>query len=103
MSRKKKNVINRVEDLIDPAANTWDVRLLNQSMEQEDVQAILQIPVFDQFDNFPACHYDKKGQFSVKSAYKVAHYSVHGHPTSSIIFQDIEGFQWNKLWSLNTS
>lgn len=105
MSRKKRNLINRVEELIDPITNTWDVQLLNQSLEQEDVQAILQIPVFDQFDDFPAWHYDKKGLFSVKSAYKVArdweaHHSIHGHPTSSIVVQDAKGFQWKKLWSL---
>lgn len=41
ISRKGRNIITRVEELIDPITNTWDVQLLNQSLKKEDVQAIL--------------------------------------------------------------
>jgi ribosome maturation protein Sdo1 len=57
ISRKKKNIINLVRDLIDPTTNTWDVQMLNQTLEKEDVQVVLQIPLFNQFEDFLAWHY----------------------------------------------
>ena len=38
---KKKAIINLVSDLIDPTTKTWDVQMLNQTLEKEDVQAVL--------------------------------------------------------------
>ena len=35
ISRKGRNVITRVEELINPITNTWDVQLLNESLEEE--------------------------------------------------------------------
>jgi hypothetical protein len=57
--RKKRNIINLVRDLIDPTTNTWDVQMLNQTLEKEDVQDVLQIAVFNQFEDFLAWHYGK--------------------------------------------
>jgi hypothetical protein len=54
ISIKKRNIINLVRDLIDPTTNTWEVQMLNQTLEKEGVQLVLQIPVFDQFEDFPA-------------------------------------------------
>jgi hypothetical protein len=103
--RKKRNIINLVRDLIDPTTNTWDVQMLNQTLEKEDVQAVLQIPVFNQFEDFPAWHYDKKGIFSVKSAYKVArdweaHTSIYGKPSNSENSHERRNNQWKRMWSL---
>jgi hypothetical protein len=105
ISRKKRNIVNMVQDLIDPVTNTWDVQLPNQTLEKEDVQAILQVPVFDQFQDFPAWYYDKKGMFTVKSAYKVArdweaHNSIHGKPSISGNDQQVQSNQWKKMWAL---
>jgi hypothetical protein len=106
ISRKGKNVINWVSELIDPITNDWDVKLLNQSLEQEDVQAILKIPVFGHFEDFPAWHYDKKGFFSVKSAYKVARewgaqMSINGSPSCSKNNQSDKGLVRKQLWSMS--
>ena len=105
ISRKGNNLITHVEELINPVTNTWDLDLLNQSMVGEDVQVILRIPIHEQLDDFPAWHYDKKGLFSVKSAYKVARdcearESVKGLPECFNPVGTTCGFEWKKLWSL---
>jgi hypothetical protein len=51
---KEKNIINLVRGLIVPTTNTWDVHMLNQTLEKEDVQDVLQIAVFNQFEDFLA-------------------------------------------------
>lgn len=60
---------------------------------------ILQIPIHDDIDDFIAWHCDKKGIFSVKSAYKVAvdsrnQESLLGMTSSSNADNE---FNWKKL------
>lgn len=77
ISTNDRNLVTRVQELIDPMTNVWDG------------QEIIKIPVHDQFDDQPAWHYDKRGLFPVKSAYKVArdsskaHESIQGLATTS--------------------
>ena len=71
----------------------------------EDAQRILQIPLRDGVDDFIAWHYDKRGAFSVKSAYKVAvdsagRESLSGLTSTSIAEGENSSFNWKKLWAL---
>ena len=64
-------MLQKVEELIDPATEQWDAQLLNQCFWEEDVRLIRQLPVHKDMDDTLAWHYDSKGIFSVRSAYKV--------------------------------
>lgn len=54
-----------VEELIDPIFGTFDDPV------EEDTEIILVLPVHTDMDDCVAWHYDMKGIFSIKSAYKV--------------------------------
>ena len=61
------------------------------------MQTIFKIPIYDEIDDFPAWHYDKKGVFSVKSAYGLARdYEaqelIRGVPACSTISNDDKCF-----------
>jgi hypothetical protein len=49
----------------------WDIDLVHQTFHPDDLQIILAIPLVLGMDDFIAWHFDAKGIFSVKSAYKV--------------------------------
>ena len=57
-------MITKVGDLIDPASNTWDEDLIEQTMWSIDVQRILLVPL-PQHDmqDFIAWNYTKKWYF----------------------------------------
>ena len=79
--------------------------LIQQIFNEEDVQAILQIPIHEGAEDFLAWHYDKKGNFSVKSAYQVvlsshARESNDGLPSTSNNPEMSTNLSWKKLWSL---
>jgi hypothetical protein len=59
----------KVSDLIDPTTNQWDVEVLQGLFCPEDMNDILKIPVRGGMEDTVAWHPDKKGVFSVKSAY----------------------------------
>ena len=65
------HLLTRVSELIDPISSWWDKELVQQTFSPEDVKTILSIPIYDQFEDFVAWHFDKKGLFSVRSAYRV--------------------------------
>ena len=68
---RRMNLQQTVDELVDPGLGTWDEQLVRQTFCQEDAEIILAIPVHTEMDDCVAWHYDKKGIFSVKSAYKV--------------------------------
>lgn len=72
MTHKGRHLVNKVSELMDPINGGWDVALVQQTFFPEDVEAILQIPVNEEEEDYVAWHFDKKCSFSVKSAYKVA-------------------------------
>lgn len=57
--------------MIDPVTGTCDKELAQGCFHEDDVQAILSIPISEHAGDFLAWHFDSKGIFSVKSAYKV--------------------------------
>lgn len=60
-----------MSELIDPVTGVWDEELVRTCFNPADVQVILSIPLCEQAEDFMSWHYDRKGLFSVKSAYKV--------------------------------
>lgn len=63
--------MSKVSKLIDPESGTWDSDLVRDLFWPEDAQNILAIPVHLDREDLVAWHFDKKGVFSVKSAYHV--------------------------------
>lgn len=65
------NLLIDVDELVNPVTGTWDVELVKDIFWEEDQRIILAIPVSEGRENSLAWHYDTKGRFSVRSAYKV--------------------------------
>ncbi|CAN6374879.1 unnamed protein product [Urochloa humidicola] len=101
---KGHNLMTMVSELIDPSTGSWDVELVTQTFWPEDVHDILTIPVHVDLEDIVAWHYDKKGQFSVKSAYKAYRNSVRRRSrrgvatTSGVLTEEDE--IWKKIWKL---
>ncbi|WVZ67661.1 hypothetical protein U9M48_016710 [Paspalum notatum var. saurae] len=101
------SLLTKVSELIDPVTSSWDEQLIRDTFWSEDVQEILTIPVDTDATDWPAWHFDSTGNFSVKSAYKLA---VHirdrdlGKDASSSTAATVSGnndeFMWHKLWQL---
>lgn len=70
---RRQTLITRVSDLIDPVTGDWDHVVVRDVFWEEDVQHILAIPVQIGREDVIAWHFDKKGPFSVKSAYHTLH------------------------------
>jgi hypothetical protein len=61
-----------VNKLIDLVTNKWKEDLVERVFTSEDAKIITQIPIQEHIQDFMAWHYDKRGIFSIKSAYRVA-------------------------------
>ena len=69
---QRRNVIlHKVSELINPVDGDWDEDLIKQTFNEKDAEEILQIPISEGNEDWLAWHFDKRGRFSVKSAYKV--------------------------------
>jgi hypothetical protein len=58
-------------ELIDPYTGQWDEVLVRGTFWAMDVDVILSTPIREGFEDFHVRHFETKGIFSVKSAYKV--------------------------------
>ncbi|PNT62195.1 hypothetical protein BRADI_5g26948v3 [Brachypodium distachyon] len=63
--------LEMVTELIDTSSFSWNQALITQHFHLDDVPLILSIPLRAQSEDFIAWHFDGRGLFSVKSAYKV--------------------------------
>ena len=63
--------LQMVSELIDDTTCSWNKALITQHFHPDDIPTILSIPLRDQTEDFIAWHFDNRGLFSVKSAYKV--------------------------------
>jgi hypothetical protein len=97
-------LISRVSELINPITNGWDEELVKQTCVDQDVEIILSTPVHIDLEDLMAWHYDSKGLFSVKSAYKVYREHLRNNSskgaTSSADGGGLVKEQWKKIWSL---
>ena len=61
-----------VSELINPVTSSWDVDVIETHLYAMDKEAILNIPLSSRVhDDFWAWHYDRRGIFTVKSAYRM--------------------------------
>ena len=65
------NLITDVDELINLVTGTWDEELVRDMFWEEVYKLILALLVSEGRDNSLAWHYDKHGNFSVRSAYRV--------------------------------
>ena len=99
------SLLTKVSELINPVTGEWDVQLIQDIFWPEDVAVIMQIPIDHDMDDLPAWHFDAKGLFSVKSAYKVAVSrrdvkASRDASTSGSSRGDNGDFDWYKIWKL---
>jgi hypothetical protein len=66
-----QRILTKVSELIDPMTGQWDEMLVRDTFWEMDAKLILEIPIRDEFEDYPAWYFDNKGVFSVKSAYQV--------------------------------
>ena len=66
------SLLTKVLELIDPSTGDWDEQLVTDTLWAEDASVILTIPIDVDMVDWPAWHFDSMGNFSVKSAYKLA-------------------------------
>ena len=100
-------LLRRVSKLIDPVSGDWDRALIQSVFLEEDVARILCIPVKQGMEDLLAWHYDKKGVFSVKSAYHVLDdgktrdkIRQQGESSSSSLSSRSPCFKWKSVWQL---
>lgn len=94
--------MSHVAELINPVTGGWDTQLIRDTFWDEDAQLILVIPVHGGMENMAAWHFDKKGIFSVKSAYKVfrtdqLNKSRSGGASTSNLDPGLESM-WKEIW-----
>jgi hypothetical protein len=96
---RRQSLLTKVHELINPATGQWDEELVRDTLWDADANIVLKIPVREDFEDFPAWHYDEKGVFTVKSAY---------HLYMTVNYPDNPGgsgngdaqIQWNNIWKL---
>ena len=101
---KESLSVDKVEELIDPITEQRDEDLVQQVFFEDDAKLILALPVHAQLDDVVAWHYDSKGVFSVRSAYKVQRVhdrrvSRQGAPSSSG-GRAQDDVMWKGLWEI---
>ena len=102
---KGASLLTRVSELIDPVTGNWDQQLIYDTFWQEEVDTILHIPIDGEMEDWSAQHFNDKGLFSVKSAYKVAvarreAFAGRDASSSSTEGQKEGEFEWRKIWQL---
>ncbi|KAK3210788.1 hypothetical protein Dsin_015494 [Dipteronia sinensis] len=98
---KEKTADATVDQLITPS-DGWDVGLVKRIFWEDDVNAILSIPLGrGRARDSLQWHFDQKGSYSVKSGYwvGVSLSSVSG-PSNSSSFSDASIAWWKSLWKL---
>jgi hypothetical protein len=102
-SHRGRHLIQWVNELIDPLTGQWDTQLVTQTFHLDDVKCILAIPLVQGMDNILAWHFDPKGIFSVKSAYKVCiDQESYGSSNDITVHHPIVGtsLPWHIIWKL---
>jgi hypothetical protein len=84
--QKGNTILQRVEELIDPISEQWDEQLLAQTFWDDDASLIKAVPIHLDMPDVVGWHYDSKGCFSVRSAYKV-HRAAENRKKSGAFFR----------------
>jgi hypothetical protein len=89
-------ILTKVTELIDPVTGNWDEALVKQTFNLEDSQAILALPIVDDSLDFLSWHFDSRGIFSVKSAYKLC-IDIVNRPNRSGVNPNSDQHTWKVL------
>ena len=89
----------RVCELVDPDTQTWDERLVRDIFREDEARIVLATPVRDEHEDFYAWYHDSKGQFSVKSAYKV-YVKIRDAGLPQCSNPQLNSWNWKEIWSL---
>jgi ribonuclease HI len=92
-------ILTKVSELIEPHSGQWDEELIRDTFWEIDARVILSTPIRDDFEDFPAWHFDSRGLFSVKSAYRVYVRGRDANIASSSLSSDGKSF-WTKIWEI---
>ena len=72
ISNRGQTILSVVSDLIDPHTGAWDEPLIRSIFNPVDARRIMQIPInHNAFDDFISWNPDRRGIFSVRSAYRL--------------------------------
>ena len=103
-TRRGNQLLSRVADLIDPTTSSWDTQILHQTFSRKEASIIERIPIQEGAKDNVAWYFDKKGKFSVKSAYQVILNTKERMEdqgaTSTMGEGSTNNIQWKKIWSL---
>jgi hypothetical protein len=94
-----QSLLTKVAELINPITGQWDEALVRDTFMRIDAEVILATPIRDDFEDFAAWHYDSKGLFTVKSAYKL-YVQMRDGPKQSSSAQGENTLQWERIWKL---
>jgi hypothetical protein len=90
-----------VADFLEPDGS-WNIQRVQQYFVQEDVEEILKIQTSPRNDNdFIACHPEKRGVFTVKSAYRLALNASMQHQDIGATSARPDGMRpgWKVIWN----
>ena len=98
-----------VAELINPVTRSWDRQMLSDNFIALDIEMIINIPISNRMqDDFWAWHYDRRGVFSVRSAYRMitaikaqredwlAHRSGHSNVAA-------DRSSWTQVWKVKVT
>lgn len=96
-----QNLVTQV--IIDPLTGDWDREMVRDIFWEDDVKLILALPIHENRSNVLAWHFDSKGIFSVRSAYKVCRADFIRNKNQSVAQQSSSGKVdpvWGQIWKL---
>ena len=96
------NLLTTVDELIDPVTGKWDEEMIKSMFWDIDANRILQIPLVQGREDVVAWHYNRKGYFSVGSAYHTQWLHKFGDNNVDLNAGSSGGERvWKTLWKLN--
>ena len=66
------SLLTKVADLMNPITSLWNEQLVKDTFGDRDAEIILTMTTYENSEDWPAWHFNPKGVFTVKSAYKLA-------------------------------
>ena len=101
---RRRHLLTKVSDLIDPIMNCWDEDLVRQTLCPIDAQRVLVIPLpMHDMSDFIVWSYTKNGLFTVRSAYSEEWNQQHGRKlqyTNGMGRTNANPI-WGKIWKLS--
>lgn len=95
-------VVQKVSELINPLTGNWDAELVRELFWPQDVNTILALPLFEDFEDSWAWHFAGNGQFSVKTAYRMIRDNQHRQARRQVggASMHVNKFSWGSIWKI---